>query len=78
MSVERNKDGSISIQSKNVASVIFGMVGVSDDKRKEKFEQWVDECAKLITACGHTLKETEQYSNNAILKYVGYYNFLAT
>ena len=61
MSVERNKDGSISIKNNNGATVICGMVGVSDDKRKEKFQQWVEDCAKLVTACGHTHKETEQY-----------------
>ena len=55
MSVERNKDGSISIKNNNGVTVIVRMVGVSDDKRKETFQKWVEDCAKLVTACGHTL-----------------------
>lgn len=61
MSVERNKDGSISIKNNNGVTVIGKVVGVSDDKRQEKFQHWVEECAKLVTACAHTIKETEQY-----------------
>lgn len=61
MSVERNKDGSISIKNNNGVTVIGKVVGVSDDKRQEKFQHWVEECAKLVTACAHTTKETEQY-----------------
>lgn len=61
MSVERNKDGSISIKNNNGATVIGRMMVVSDDKREEKFKQWVEDCAKLVTSCTHTFKETEQY-----------------
>lgn len=61
MSVERNKDGSISIKSINGSTTISRMVGVLDDKRKEKFQQWVEQCANLVTPCAHTIKETEQY-----------------
>ena len=61
MSVKRNKDGSISIKNNNSVTVIGRMVGVSDDKREEKFQQWVQDCAKLVTANAHTIKETEQY-----------------
>jgi hypothetical protein len=61
MPVERNKDGSVTIKNNNGVTVISRIVGVTDDKRKEKFQQWVEDCAKLVNACAHTLKETEQH-----------------
>lgn len=61
MSVKRKKDGSISIQSSNGATVIGKIFVNSDDKREEKFGKWVEECAKLVTPCEHTFKETEEY-----------------
>jgi len=54
MSLERNKDSSITIIKSNV-------VKLTDNKWEEKFQQAVQEYAKLVTACTHTFKETEQY-----------------
>jgi hypothetical protein len=54
MSLERNKDSSITIIKNNV-------VKLTDDKWEVKFQQVVQEYAKLVTACAHTFKETEQY-----------------
>lgn len=61
MSVERNKDGSISIRSNKGVAVIGRIVGVSNDKREEKFRQWTEDCAELVTSCPHTDGETVQY-----------------
>ncbi|HEY5585854.1 MAG TPA: hypothetical protein VIK78_15365 [Ruminiclostridium sp.] len=61
MSVERNKDGSVTIKNNNESTSIGKIVKVSDDKLEGKFQQWVEDCAKLVNACAHTFKETEQY-----------------
>lgn len=62
MSVERNKDGSVTINSNNGASAVFGrIVFVSDDKQEDKFKVWVEQCAKAVIDCAHTFKETEHY-----------------
>ena len=61
MSVERNIDGNITIKDNNGVGVIFRTVKVSYDKQEEKFQHWVDDCAKRVTACSHTFKETEHY-----------------
>ena len=61
MSVERNKDGSITIKDTNGVAVIGLIKRVSDNKQEEKFQRWADDCANLVTACPHTLKETEDY-----------------
>jgi len=54
MSLERNKDSSITIINSRV-------VKLTDDKWEEKFKQTMQEYAKLVTACAHTFKEIEQY-----------------
>lgn len=54
MSLEKNKDNSITIISSNILKL-------TDDKWDEKFQKWVQECAKLVTAGTPTFKETEQY-----------------
>jgi hypothetical protein len=61
MSVKRNGDGSITIKNNNIESTTCRIIGLVDDKWKEKFQQWVQECAKLVTACTPTFKEIEQY-----------------
>lgn len=61
MSVERKKDGSIAIKSNTGVTVIGRIIGTSNNKHQERFTHWVDECAKLVTPCAHTMKETEQY-----------------
>ncbi len=61
MPVERNKDGSITIRDDNSVTVVAGIRRASDDKQEEKFKRWVEDCAKMVTACACTLKETEQY-----------------
>ncbi|WP_055665987.1 hypothetical protein [Desnuesiella massiliensis] len=64
MSIQRNKDGSVTIKSNDGVTTIGKIIKVSVDKQEERFQQWVDDCAKLVTACAHTLKETEQYFLN--------------
>ena len=64
MSIQRNKDGSVTIKSNNGVTTIGKIVKASVDKREERFQQWINDCAKLVTACAHTLKETEQYFLN--------------
>jgi hypothetical protein len=54
MSLEKHNDSSITIIKNNVVKLM-------DDKWEEKFQQWVQECAKLVTANTHTFKEIEQY-----------------
>lgn len=54
MSVKRNRDDSITIITSRVTRL-------TDDKWQQKFEQWVQDCAKLVTAYTHTFKETEQH-----------------
>lgn len=61
MSVQRNIDGSITVKNNNDESTICRIKGLVDDQWKEKFNKWVQECAKLVTACTPTFKETEQY-----------------
>ena len=54
MTLEKNKDSSITLINSRV-------VKLTDDKWEEKFQQALQEYAKLVTACAHTFKETEQY-----------------
>ncbi|AET68700.1 hypothetical protein Desor_3196 [Desulfosporosinus orientis DSM 765] len=61
MVVKRNKDGSVSIKNDNSSTVIGKMVEFSNEQRQEKFQQWVEDCTKLVMACHHTLKETEAF-----------------
>ena len=61
MSVERNKDGSVTIKNNNGSTSIGKIVKVLDDKLEGKFQQWVEDCAKLVNTCAHTFKETEQF-----------------
>jgi hypothetical protein len=58
MSVKRDEDGSITIKNNNGSTVIGRMVSVSNNEQKENFKRWVEDCAKQITACQHTFKET--------------------
>lgn len=66
MPVERNKDGSITIRSKNGCSSVMGVIkgGISrigDCHRDERFKGWAEKCAGLVNACSHTVRETEQH-----------------
>lgn len=61
MSIERNNDGSITIKDNKGVAVIGKIVKVSYDKQEEIFQHWVDDCAKLVTACEHTFQETKDY-----------------
>jgi hypothetical protein len=61
MTVERRKDGSITIRNSKGTAVIGRFTGVADSKREEKYRKWVEECTKLVDACPHTIKETEEY-----------------
>jgi hypothetical protein len=61
MSVERNKEGSVTIRGKNEAMAIARIEAVSVSRDKGKFDQWVEECAKLVKPCARTFEETEQY-----------------
>lgn len=61
MPVERNKDGSISIKSKNGVTAIGRIVAASDEKHEENFRKWVEECAALVTPGTHTFDETEKF-----------------
>lgn len=61
MTVERRKDNSITIKGNN-GSVTIGKIQTTYVyRREENFKKWVNDCAKLVTACPHTFKETEQY-----------------
>ena len=64
MVVERGKDGSVTIRSNNgVTSMgkVISSFTILDNKRKERFDHWVEDCGKLVNACPHTFDETEQY-----------------
>jgi hypothetical protein len=61
MSVKRNEDGSVSIQDKNGGAVIGKIIVAPDEKREEKYKQWVENCEKLVKPCAHSIKEVEQY-----------------
>lgn len=61
MQIKRKEDGSVSIKDDNGVTVIGRVIGTSNDECEEKFQQWVQDCAKLVTAHTHTFKETEQY-----------------
>lgn len=60
MSGERKKDDSVSSKTSNAATVISTTVRCSKEK-EEKFHQWMEHCAKLVTPCAHTFKETVKY-----------------
>lgn len=59
MSLERNKDDSIT--NNNFISIVSRVVKISDDEWDKKFQQAMQEYAKLVTAFTHTFKEIEQY-----------------
>jgi hypothetical protein len=61
MTVERNKDGSVTIRSNNGVTTIGKIEKFQVEVSQDKFEQWVEDCAKLVTPCAHTLNETIQY-----------------
>ena len=61
MAVERNKDGSITIRSNGIIMAIAGIKSSYTERNKDNFASWVEDCAKKVTACAHTIKETEQY-----------------
>lgn len=61
MQVERNEDGSVTIKSKNGVTVISGITASEDTVHENKFEQWVEECAKLVKPNEHTFEETMDY-----------------
>ncbi|MDF2521274.1 MAG: hypothetical protein K0R84_1902 [Clostridia bacterium] len=61
MPIERNNADSITIRDNNSVTAIGRISGASDDKREEKFRQWVEDCAKQVKVCTHTFKETKQY-----------------
>jgi hypothetical protein len=61
MSVERNKDGSITIKHNNSLIAIGKIESVSVTKQEEQFQNWVEYWAKRVTPCARTLVETEQY-----------------
>lgn len=62
MSVDRNKDGSVTIRDNLGVTIIRMIIGESsDDKREDKFQQWIEDSVKLVTAYPHTIKETIQY-----------------
>jgi len=62
MSVDRNKDGSVTIRDNTSVTIISSIIAeASDDKREDKYQQWIEDSAKLVTACPRTIKETVQY-----------------
>lgn len=61
MAVERNKDGSITIRSNEIITTVAEIKNSYTERNKEKFASWVEDCAKKVTVCAHTIKETEQY-----------------
>lgn len=60
MSVKRNRDGSVTIRNQNSTVAIGRVVSASCDSFKQKYEQWVEDCARVITASTHTFEETEK------------------
>jgi hypothetical protein len=65
MSIRRNKDGSLN-NSNSGGIVSIGIIGGSfrpkrDPELEEKYRNWVEECAKSIKACPHSIEETEQF-----------------
>jgi len=61
MSVERNKDGSITVKTKNGVTSVSKTIVSQVEYKHEEFQNWVEHCASLVTPCSHTFKETEQY-----------------
>lgn len=61
MSVKRNKDGSISIRNSNGLTSIGMIKGVFNHKHNENYQQWVEDCAKAVSACAHSFNETVQF-----------------
>lgn len=61
MTVERNKDGSVTIRGNNGTTVVSAISAAVDTKQKERFNRWIDNCARMITPCHHTIKETEDH-----------------
>lgn len=61
MVVKRNNNGSVNIENDNGSIAVGRMNLVSNDKKKETFKLWVEECAKKIKANYHTFEETEKY-----------------
>lgn len=61
MTVERNKDGSISVKTKNGVTSVSKTIASQVEYKHEEFQKWVEHCADLVTPCAHTFSETEQY-----------------
>lgn len=61
MTVKRNRDGSVTIRNQSGTVAIGRVVFASDDSFKQKYEQWIEDCARLVTAGTHTFEETEKY-----------------
>jgi hypothetical protein len=64
MTVERNKDGSVTIRDKRGVSVIGKIANSCDDRYQERFQSWVEDCAKIVTPCEKTFEEMENYFLN--------------
>lgn len=61
MAVERNEDGSVTIKTDFGTTSIGNIMICRCQKREEEFQGFVEEYAKLVNECEHTLAETEQY-----------------
>ena len=61
VSLEQNDSRSVIIKNNNGVTGVIEMITVTDNKQKENFKRWADDCAKQVKVCDHTFKETEQY-----------------
>lgn len=60
MSVERKKDGSITIKNNARVTSITPIVSTYGE-RDSNYHSWVDKCVKSVNPCAHTFKKTEEY-----------------
>ncbi|MDF2505441.1 hypothetical protein [Clostridium sp.] len=61
MSVKRNENGSVNIKNNNGSISIGRMMLVSEDRQRENYNKWIENCVKQIKVCQHTFKETINY-----------------
>jgi hypothetical protein len=61
MSDKRTQDTKISMRNHNGVTIIGTTGGDSYIELQENFQQWTEDCAKLVTPCSHTHKETVEY-----------------
>ena len=63
MSIKKDKNGSFCVNNMNEVSAFSRIVFTPDNniELEERYHNWIEECAKAVKPCSHTMEETEQF-----------------